>query len=585
MISVFLIFIIILALLLRVIGLDHGLPFIYSDLEPHVLYIVGQFDVTGFNPQYFVKPTFLMYLLYGFFKLFQVFYFWGPAPTSSFDPSLVFMGRLFCAVLSTGGVLLVYALGREAFSSKRVGLVASFFLSVSLLDVFNAHYILTDAPMLFFLILGLLFCVRVAQGADWKNYLYAAGSIGLSAGSKYPGGVLLLILVVAHLLRPFSEQDQKKTWKKKLTLKTWPILAMTGAVGFFFLLTSPYFLLDHKKGIEGIKMIWGYVSRPHFFLRFYSPWKSYLFEALGFGLGWPILLAGFFGVGLSIYKKNRIGILLGVTVIVFFLIISVKNVFYYRYALPLLAPLCVLAAWSLDQFKEYRPSWRSLYFLLIIFLAVLPLSRSLRMVWLFTQPDTRSQGLEWVETHIPEGSRILHEYRYDLYLGLHPDQWPDLEEASETATLLWKGMHQYRLYRSKRGRVPYRSQNLTGGLHIRHIGKVRKHKIFKAEDVRREGTEFVVFNHVFLSRNTGWQPLELLKLVRKGELLYHNSPYTGDAPLPVSRWERIPDSQLSQWASTPWEKIVPQHHVFPWRDIWRRNKMGPALWIYDVRKI
>ena len=98
-------------------------------------------------------------------------------------------------------------------------------------------------------------------------------------------------------------------------------------------------------------------------------------------------------------------------------------------------------------------------------------------------------------------------------------------------------------------------------------------------------TDYVVLSHPYLAANSGLRPLNLLKFVRQGELVYHNSPYKTHENLPLSRWEHIHPKHLEWWESTPWGRVVTQHRSFPWNDIWHRDKMGPAIWIYDIRNL
>jgi len=252
---------------------------------------------------------------------------------------------------------------REAFSSRLTGLIGALFLSVSLLDVYHSHYILTDIPMVLFLTFGLVFCVRVAKEGRGRDIVMAAVAIGLSAGSKYPGVFLLPILILAVFINKWSYFYNRGERKWPAFIRGFskgliPVCLIMGVFGLALFLTNPYLLLDFDHSRAGIRDVLHWMGKGHFFFRYFTPWKSYLFEALGFGVGWPILILGAGGLLISLYKRKPIGILLGLTASLFFIVFSLMKVVYYRYTLPLLPPLCVLAAWTVVELVGSRPLLR-----------------------------------------------------------------------------------------------------------------------------------------------------------------------------------------------------------------------------------
>ena len=134
-------------------------------------------------------------------------------------PRLVYLeGRAITALFGVGSVILVYFIAKKLFN-KWVGLGSALFLAVSPFHVRDSHYITTDIPFLFFLLLALLFTIKLIEKSTWKWYLLTGLVIGLSSTIRY----FPLALLPYPLALILSKNEKSKPIKSLLSLLMIPI--------------------------------------------------------------------------------------------------------------------------------------------------------------------------------------------------------------------------------------------------------------------------------------------------------------------------------------------------------------------------
>ena len=104
------------------------------------------------------------------------------------------VGRVLSALFDLASVLLLFFLARRLFD-WRVGLVASFLLALTALNIQGSHYFSVDTFLTFFVMLTIWFTLDVAEGKGWSAYLGLGISMGLTLSCKV--SVFLLVAVVA----------------------------------------------------------------------------------------------------------------------------------------------------------------------------------------------------------------------------------------------------------------------------------------------------------------------------------------------------------------------------------------------------
>ena len=148
------------ALGLRLWGIRHGLPYVYNlDENAHfVPKAIGMFG-HGYNPDYFVNPPALTYLLH------VVFAVWfggrdGIGATFATDPGEVFLVARVVVALLGRRVGFVYVLAARV-ADRRAGLLAAALMAVAFLPAFYGREAVNDVPALLPMTLSLIGTVLV----------------------------------------------------------------------------------------------------------------------------------------------------------------------------------------------------------------------------------------------------------------------------------------------------------------------------------------------------------------------------------------------------------------------------------------
>ena len=171
-----------LALSVRLLGINYGLPYVFNADEAVIVNHAMAFGTGDLNPHDFIYPSLYMYVMffvyglsYGAGRLTGVF-----ASTDDFvrlfftDLTLFYLpGRLIAAFSGVASVWFVYKLGRRAYNLP-VGLVSAAILSFSVLHVSFSHYIRIHVPAGLLVIITLSLAWSIYQGRNsWRRYILA----------------------------------------------------------------------------------------------------------------------------------------------------------------------------------------------------------------------------------------------------------------------------------------------------------------------------------------------------------------------------------------------------------------------------
>jgi hypothetical protein len=357
-----------------------------------------------------------MYLLSAVYG--AVFGLRGVVESFSQDPVPFYLiGRTLTALMGTATIAVLYVLAADLYGMT-VGLLASLFLTVNLLHIRDSHYITTDVPLTFLITVALLFVFRYWRAGRGRDALWAGFFAGLAASMKYPGGLVLLPLALAHLLRERPPGGILR-WVAS------PILILAGALAVVgFLIGTPYAVLTPVAFTRGVFSELREVNTVQFGNE--ADMNAYLFHLLHSvpeGMGVPLALLVVGGVALAVLRGGRREVILLAFPLPYSLVIGSWSSRFERYTLPLLPFLTLLAALSLVALAAWlreRAARRSEGFAatwrpglgLALAVAVLVGPEAVRVLhWhrLLARPDTRAVAGEWIEREIPAGARIAIE--------------------------------------------------------------------------------------------------------------------------------------------------------------------------------
>lgn len=148
-------------------------------------------------------------------------------------------GRLLSVLYGVLTVLVIGLLARRMYG-PRAALLASFFVAVMPAHAVNSRYLLMNVPGVFWIALAFYFLKDVLDRGRTRDYVLSGLAIGLAISTRYSAGPLVLILALAHCL---SASRGKNLGRLALGF---------GAVIFFFVLGTPYSVLDSAALIKGL---------------------------------------------------------------------------------------------------------------------------------------------------------------------------------------------------------------------------------------------------------------------------------------------------------------------------------------------
>ncbi len=441
------------SLTLRLYNAPWGLPgLLHPDehryIGPATMMVARQ----EFNPHYFQNPSLMIYLtalLFWLlrdhsvaFHLMDQFYALGiPDPRGDMLDMVVLRG--LSGLAGTLTVLAVYLAGRELFG-RRAGLLGAALLGVSFLHVRNSHYGTNDVLAVCFLAFSLFFSARLYRSRRISDYLLAALFGGLATSTKYSMGFFWLAMLVAHYggvkgFRPGAPAS----WPRLLPT---PSLLLGGVVSVAaFLAGTPYALLDSREFTAGFLSQYDLGAESWLGPNALPPALLYAAALVqGFGLV-PLLLAAL-GVILALRRDRwRLSLVLSVP-LVYLVFMLTRQLYFARFALPLLPYLALLAGYAVsrlpDRWGSRALSRPGLQVALVAVAALQPLLFSLQSDRLLGMDDTRKLAAEWIDRNTPADSFIAmegfaHQDNKFLWTGYQGREtyvyWPENPEGRAKA--------------------------------------------------------------------------------------------------------------------------------------------------------
>jgi hypothetical protein len=404
----FLIPLLVAAAVLRVAGIDFGLP---GKFRPDEEFLVSRgLGILGgeLNPHFFQYPSLYMYLLAGVYGTWRaiggLLGAFGAAGFQAYidahaEAPAYLVARLTSAALGVAQVAATYRLGRLAVSA-RVGVLAAGLLTFGYAHVRESHFATTDVAMVLWATLALAAMIAVTRDGRMADSLQAGALAGLAFSTKYPALALSVPLALAHMI-PWRPGALRRASAAGLVMAS------------VFVATSPYVFLDFTSFRAAMAMESGFLGglpgldAPHGL-----PWLVGF--AMRYGLGLPVALVALVGLGWAVRDAVRGGRFRPAALLLLAFTISVATPFvltritYVRYALPIFPVLAVLAArvvMAVGERATPKHAWPAACGLAAL-LSLEPAQRALRTDRLLAQPDTRSLARDFVVGHLPPGARI-----------------------------------------------------------------------------------------------------------------------------------------------------------------------------------
>jgi len=398
-----------IALGLRLIGLQFGLPAVYNPDEVAIMSRALAIGKGSLNPHNFLYPTFYFYVLFAWVGIY-LGWMWLSGRVGSFaeipnlyftDPSGIYTaGRMLGVLSGTAGVLLLYRLA-HTLAGQRAAIVAALFLATAPLHVRDSHYVKHDVFATTLIIVAYLAISRVWPGnakSDPHNrdVALAGGACGMAFSTHYYCVFLAIPLAYAVVL----------AYKRRGAGAIVRQLAVAGVcMAAAFVLLSPFLLLEASTAWRDIVANRQIVVDRGVTTGAFAPALRYIEILVTDSMGLPAIILGLSGATwMTVTQPSRALLLLAFPV-PFFLFIA-NTVPASRYLNPVLPFVAIFGGWAAATLAS-RLRVPAPAFWVAVVLAVVPGSfDSFRSGRFFQQADTRTIAEAFIEGHIPDGSTI-----------------------------------------------------------------------------------------------------------------------------------------------------------------------------------
>jgi hypothetical protein len=436
--------ILVLALALRLWGIKSGLPYVYDTDEdqhfvPHAIALLAHDG----NPNYFDNPPAYTYLLAIVYEI----YFGGRAALShafAVNPTEVWViARVLTAVLGVLAVWLLYLIAERLFE-RRVALLSAALMAVAFLPVFYAKLALNDVPTLVPVELALWAAAGILRDGRRRHYALGGLALGVAAATKYTGGIAILPLAAAIVLR--DRGDRRALLRNTMLAGGLAVLA--------FVVCDPYSLLafaSFKAGLahQGAESA---AASGKLGLTHGSGVLYYLWTAT-WGVGWLPAIAALIAIPWLYFRERRLLVFFLPALVVYLLFMGLQGRYFGRWLMPVVPLICILAAYTAIAAADAlasrlprlpaRPSGRRVLgnrvgvpaaLLAGALLCAQGLAYSIHSGIVNSRADTRTTARAWLVAHVPIGSGVVIE-------PVVPEEWGlDVGHPLATANgYRWRG--------------------------------------------------------------------------------------------------------------------------------------------------
>ena len=201
------------ALVLRLVGLTADLPYMHHPDEPVNLRVIDTMVATGDpNPHFFNYPS-LFFYLHAAFHLDGPLLGWIPglaerAPVStlmgvSYDPTTgaVMVHRSLTVALGILVVLVGWVTARRVTNGVLPAAVTATLLALSPTLITHSRFITPDMPTALLIAVAVLASLHLLQSGSWLAYAVSGLAVGLATSMKYTAVLVAVPVIVAALLR------------------------------------------------------------------------------------------------------------------------------------------------------------------------------------------------------------------------------------------------------------------------------------------------------------------------------------------------------------------------------------------------
>lgn len=427
-INYLLLILLLLAFLIRVVGIFPGYPPDHPDEPMSYSSAMEMIVHNDLNPRRFDYPSGVPLLHYLFHRSFVLPPMIAQAlflnPSSIIDLLLnrsafmqehslilfgkngvvfLFWSRFLTAVLGTASIFLLYKIGQKLFHPL-VGLAGAFFLAFNYRHVLSSHLALSDIPNSFFALLSFFASLLLLENNTKKRYLLCGFLVGLSISMKYQI-FAFLPFIFAHVVWVFRKKDLRYLFH------TYFLLAVL-IIPVIFVILNPYLFLNLKTALPVIQNVSVRYGVGIYTFNFY-PLYYLFYWGIGMLPSFAIMLGFFFAL---IRASLKTLFLLSFIVPFFFIFLYYMSGGLYVRNFTTIIPFLMIFAGAMfgvriDLFKNIVP--KRIFLLLSVLILLIINSVSVKdsfiLSYEYTKKWRRIVLSDWVVQHIPKGSKIIND--------------------------------------------------------------------------------------------------------------------------------------------------------------------------------
>jgi hypothetical protein len=332
-------------------------------------FLNGQWDV-----DYFINPTFYMYILYaatvacGWFAVlidkFETFADFSLQVT--LNPSLIVeIGRYLSILVSAASVGLLFWIGRRIFST-RVAFAASLALALDMTHCRRAVLMGNESMMLFFVLLFFVCLLVYRRAPGTGKHVLCGVLLGLAGSIKYNAFIQVIPFVVVTLQAAYAEQryrdiSERARWLNALANAAFRPRFIAGYLVMIaaFFAGSPCILLNFGAFVDGFFNQYSFLHGGFTSLDRLADTVGFLYYLENFGvMNSGIVfslycLAGIlFMIGLAIIKRDGWCIVILSAALPLYLFLGMGIFSRMRFLLPAIPFILLSGAWFFSGFID-----------------------------------------------------------------------------------------------------------------------------------------------------------------------------------------------------------------------------------------
>ena len=384
---------------LRFSGIAWGAPE-RVDLHPdEIKYVIGHAQSVSWShpdPGFLNYPSFLCYstaLVNGFLKMIGLVHA---------DWQIYLVGRSISAVYGVLTCAVVFLLAGELGFSLLGAFLASLFMAILPLHVWESHVAVTDVMMTFWIMVTLYASVRLIRHTRPRDFIFAGLALGLAVGSKYTAALAGIAPVTALIVgkKPMGE-----------SVRGLCLLGLAALAACF--VVTPFSFLHFKELLAAMSYENAHVHGHHsgFSVPAVGPqYRRYVYElaaAWPFSLGMALYLGAAAGAIWAMARWKKEYAVVAAFAVLFFGVVGGWTFKPLRYTLPLqVIGVLPAALWMADWMMSSDRFKRGFGVAVAIFVAVYTFAFTCSTTRRFAN-DTRMQATEWLKDNYQPDQVLL----------------------------------------------------------------------------------------------------------------------------------------------------------------------------------